>query len=126
MKSLYILSVIVVLAVICCGLISSHVANTCEEMIADNGAIRQAIHERNFDAAALLLDELHTKWMGMNENWEMFCNHDDLSLVTASIDRARILCDQRNGELLLLECADIELALRNIAHKEVLSVQNII
>jgi hypothetical protein len=125
-KSIAVLILATLLAVTGCAVLAQYVIRTCEDMLALKGEIIEAIHQDDFETAMDCLLTIQERWTQLDGPWEMLCNHDDLNAVTAALERSIIVCTYREADWLELECAEIELALENIVHKESLTVSNII
>ncbi len=126
MKSLAIMIGLCVAAVTAFFFLTRHVADTCEELLAMNEELKQAVVRGDFEAVKPQIDRLQDRWEELAETWEMLCSHDDLNLVTSAIARAAIYCEQGDASYLEVECAYIEVALKTIRNKERIEIQNIL
>ena len=100
-------------------------SNTAQEISLEVAYLEDTIRDRDWDKAAKLIDDIHKKWSGIADRWDIIVDHREMDEIYLALVRATRFIEAENFDFALAEVAVIHHMLIHIAKSESLRLLNI-
>jgi len=101
------------------------ISNTAQEISLEIAHLEEIVRSHSWDEAAKLIDDIHKRWGGITDRWDIIVNHSEMDQINLALVRATKFIETESFDLALAEVAVIHHLVLHIAERETLGLLNI-
>jgi len=101
-------------------------STSSEDVIQELETTNQALEIENWQVAQNSYQQVQEKWDHYNHIWPMLIEHREITDIEVSFEKMNVLMEQKDLELAIRECANLEYLLNHVARNEKINFQNIL